>query len=87
MKEHTAVCSECEKEFTLESAKWCDHYINLGIGSLLCPYCNTCICHGENKDQIIQRFDSNIQKGKFIKCSKNIFGWDYMCKTVKEVEV
>lgn len=87
MKEHTAVCSECKKEFVLESAKWCNHYINLGIGSLLCPHCNTCICHGETEDEIQARFHSNIKSGKFISVDPNKapFGWTWMCRSVKEV--
>jgi hypothetical protein len=89
MKEHTAICSECKKEFVLESAKFCDHFVNLWIGSLLCPHCNTCICHGETVDQIENRFRNNVKVGKFIKVdpNKTPFNWKYMCKTVKEIEI
>lgn len=89
MTEHVAICSECNNSFILEHAKFCDHFLNFGIGSLLCPHCNTCICHGNTVEEIANRFTSNVKKGKFIRVdpSRSPFGWKYMCKTVKELEI
>lgn len=87
MIKHQCTCSECGLTFFLEDAEWCEHYKNLGTGTKECPACRECICHGDTIEQIRQRFADNITKGKFVKAKPNPFGWEYMCKTVKEVQV
>lgn len=90
MKKHSCICSDCKKEFFLEDAEWCRHHKQLGLGTKECPNCGGCICHGETLEEIQTRFDRNIQTGKFIKTDNELtkkFGWQYQCKTVKEVEV
>lgn len=86
---HSCICSDCHKQFFLEDAIWCKHYKNLKIGSKECPNCSSCICHANTIGGIKRRFNRNIRKGKFVKIpkEKQIFGWEWMCKTVKEVEV
>lgn len=87
MIRHETQCRDCGFTFYLEDAEWCIHYHTEGKGSKGCPQCHNCICHGEKFDQIKDRFDNNIKVGKFIPCGDNPFGWNYMCKTVKRVEV
>lgn len=84
---HQTKCNDCGFEFFLEDADWCIHYYTTGKGTKECPQCHNCICHGQTSDEIQTRFDSNIKKGKFVECKPNQMGWDYMCKTVKEVKV
>lgn len=86
MQKHQTKCNDCGKEFFLEDADCCIHKLTDGIGTKECPQCHNCICHGQTSDTIQKRFDSNIEKGKFVPCGKNPFGWGYMCKTVKVVE-
>lgn len=87
MKKHQTTCNDCSNTFILEDAEWCIHRETVGKGSKECPQCHNCICHGETYDQIQSRFDNNIKVGKFIPCKENDMGWNYMCKTVKEVDV
>lgn len=84
---HQCICSDCGYTFFLEDAKWCIHYKTTGIGTKECPQCHSCICHGETAEQIQDHFKDNIVKGKFILAKPNVFGWTYMCKTVKEVVI
>jgi len=87
MIKHQVQCSECGNIFLLEDADWCEHYKNIGIGTKECTACRECICHGETFESIQKRFQDNINNGKFIRAEPNSFGWEYMCKTVKKVEV
>lgn len=89
MIKHSCICSDCGTEFFLEDATWCKHHKNLGIGSKECSNCNSCICHADTFEGIRSRFNRNIRIGKFVKVpeKKQILGWQFMCKTVKEVEV
>lgn len=80
-------CNDCGLVFYLDDADWCIHRETIGKGSKECPQCHSCICHGETVYQIESRFDSNIEKGKFIPVGDNPFNWDYMCKTVQKVVV
>lgn len=86
-KLHQTTCNDCGFTFYLESADWCIHYYTeSNIGTKECPQCHNCICHGQTTDEIQQRFSNNIEKGKFVKAPPNQMNWEYMCKTVKEVE-
>ncbi len=73
----------------MEDAPWCNHKIELGIGTKSCPNCGTCICHGETADEIQSRFDRNVRIGKFVKVDKSIPGtnWTHQCVTIEQVEV
>lgn len=84
---HQCICSECGNIFFLEDADWCEHHFRLGVGTKECTACRECICHGNTVEEIRDRFNKNIESGKFIKAKPNTFGWAYMCKTVKEVEI
>ena len=75
------------EEFFLEDAEWCIHQYTLKKGTKECPQCHNCICHGETVDAINDRVLSNIETGKFVPVGANVFGWNFMCKTVKEVEI
>lgn len=84
------MCNDCGLTFFLDNADWCIHEQTLGIGTKECPQCHSCICHGETAEEIQARFDRNINVGKFVKTNNELtekFGWQYQCKTIKEVEV
>jgi len=85
MIKHQCTCSDCNNTFFLEDADWCVHYKTIGVGTKECPQCHKCICHGNTVEEIQDRFKDNINKGKFVLAKPNVFGWTYMCKTVKEV--
>ena len=90
MKKHQCVCNDCGLTFFLDDVDWCIHKQTLGTGTKECPQCHSCICHGETVEEIQARFDRNISVGKFVKTNNELtekFGWQYQCKTIKEVEV
>lgn len=86
-EKHQTHCNECGNKYFLEDAEWCIHYFTLGKGSKMCTQCHDCICHGETLDTISDRFTSNIEKEKFVPVGVNSFGFGYMCRTVKKIEV
>lgn len=87
MIKHQVDCSECNHTFFLEDAQWCEHRERLGVGTQKCPWCGECICHGNTIEEIRARFKKNRESGKFVKAKPNSFGYEYMCKSVREVEV
>ncbi len=49
-----------------------------GIGTKVCPNCNTCICHG---DTIQDRFNHKKERGDFIESNDPDF--DLHCWTIR----
>lgn len=85
MKKLQIRCNDCGFKFFAEDTEYCIHHKTEGIGSKECPQCHNCICHGQTADEIFDRFNSNIAKGKFVPVKDK--DWDYQCITNKEVEV